>query len=481
MAITQNGNSFTWTGTVTVTNATDLTTGVATLVLTPSGGVGQLPVLAQGTPGLPPVLDSVSVTTLPAGSSASGSWVTNSSGGAGQSSHYTLNLNIPQGPAGQSLNSIQILTINGSPTGGSFTMSWGSTTTAPITISGLSSTTIASALTSAFSSYATFAVSGTNPYYITVSPVNSTPIVMMTASNAGLTGGSGGTTQTVTISGSPSGNFTLTYLGQTTGSIAYNATAATVQTALAALSTVGSGNVSVTGSAGGPWTVVFGSLLAPAQPLTASTITGGTIAITANNPTLAVQGSYTLAGGSDIDTTTTALQDQYMVKWNASTSKFRWAAQMVGATMQGTVTGYTGNNSLQSLGFITIPAQPFNWVPDVDGQATPGGTVNTQVDLCAIICSTANGNNINTGQQVAYGQGITGITTAQLAAHTAPQVQMAQAFLGNLSSGYGVVPAGVSSTLYFAAKQVNATTDSYQVSATGAYFSVKIHPVPGTN
>jgi hypothetical protein len=169
------------------------------------------------------------------------------------------------------------------------------------------------------------------------------------------------------------------------------------------------------------------------------------------------------------------------MKYNASTSKWRYAAQPVGATMQGTVSGYTGNNALQSLGFITVPAQPFNWVPDVDGVAIPGGTVNTHVDLVAIICSTANGTTIGTGQQVAYGYGQTGVLTSQVTAGTAPAVSLFQAFGGNLGGGYGVVPAGISSTLYFAAKQTAATTDAYSISATGAYFSMKIHPVPGTN
>jgi len=43
-----------------------------------------------------------------------------------------------------------------------------------------------------------------------------------------------------------SGTFTLTQNGQTTGGIAWNASAATIQSALEALSTVGAGNVSVT-------------------------------------------------------------------------------------------------------------------------------------------------------------------------------------------------------------------------------------------
>ena len=57
-------------------------------------------------------------------------------------------------------------------------------------------------------------------------------------------------TQTITITGTPTGGtFTLTFGGQTTAAIAYNASAATVETALEALSSIGSGNVSCTGGA----------------------------------------------------------------------------------------------------------------------------------------------------------------------------------------------------------------------------------------
>ena len=57
-------------------------------------------------------------------------------------------------------------------------------------------------------------------------------------------------TQVVTITGAPTGGtFTLTYSGQTTSGIAYNANAATVQAALEALSNIGPGNVSASGGA----------------------------------------------------------------------------------------------------------------------------------------------------------------------------------------------------------------------------------------
>jgi len=101
--------------------------------------------------------------------------------------------------------------------------------------------------------------------------------------------------QTVTISGSPTGGtFTLTYGGQTTAALAYNAAAADVQAALEALSNVGAGNVSVSGAAGGPYTVTFKGVLGGtdvSQMTAADSLTGGT------DPSVAV--STTTAGGAN--------------------------------------------------------------------------------------------------------------------------------------------------------------------------------------
>jgi hypothetical protein len=97
--------------------------------------------------------------------------------------------------------------------------------------------------------------------------------------------------QTVTLGGSPTGGtFTLTYAGQTTTGIAYNATAATVQTALQALSTIGPNNVAVTGSAGGPWTVTFVGTLA-IKPIT--TMTGSAASLTGGTPTITLATTVT--------------------------------------------------------------------------------------------------------------------------------------------------------------------------------------------
>lgn len=99
--------------------------------------------------------------------------------------------------------------------------------------------------------------------------------------------------QTVTISGAPTGGtFTLTFEGQTTSPLAFNATAADVQAALEALSTIGTGNVTVSGA--GPYVVTFVGTLAAqnvALMTAAHAFTGGTA------PAIAVAETTAGSGG----------------------------------------------------------------------------------------------------------------------------------------------------------------------------------------
>lgn len=100
--------------------------------------------------------------------------------------------------------------------------------------------------------------------------------------------------QIVALLGGPTGGtFTLALDGQVSAPIANNAAASAVQTALQALSTVGSGNALVTGAAGGPYTITFAGALA-AKDVTklvanGAALTGGT------NPSVQVA---TLVNGS---------------------------------------------------------------------------------------------------------------------------------------------------------------------------------------
>ena len=87
--------------------------------------------------------------------------------------------------------------------------------------------------------------------------------------------------QTITEGGSGLTSFTLTFDGQTTASIAAAATAAAVRAALEALSNIAPGDVTVTGSDGGPYTVTFkGQFAGENVPQMTATPTGGTGTVT---------------------------------------------------------------------------------------------------------------------------------------------------------------------------------------------------------
>ncbi|MBC8351077.1 MAG: hypothetical protein H8E66_03770 [Planctomycetes bacterium] len=100
-------------------------------------------------------------------------------------------------------------------------------------------------------------LAGTN---VAQTTVDSTSVMGMgTISDIEATDTAGGSTndevQTVTLSNADNGTFRLAFEGETAAELADDATAAQVETALEDLNSVN--NVTVTGSAGGPWTVTF--------------------------------------------------------------------------------------------------------------------------------------------------------------------------------------------------------------------------------
>jgi hypothetical protein len=111
--------------------------------------------------------------------------------------------------------------------------------------------------------------------------------------------------QTITLTGGPTGGtYTLTFGANTTAAINWNDPASTLQTKLQAIASIGSGNVLVTGSAGGPYTVEFVSALGFANQgnitLQTNSLTGGSspsvsITATQNGFTWTTQsGNYTI-------------------------------------------------------------------------------------------------------------------------------------------------------------------------------------------
>ncbi|MCH9725553.1 MAG: hypothetical protein K0U86_11730 [Planctomycetes bacterium] len=140
---------------------------------------------------------------------------------------------------------------------------------------------------------------------------NLTGVMKLTARTAGkpfavtVSIGSGNNeVQVITLSGTAAtgGTFTLTFDGQTTGNIAYNASAATVDAALEALSNIGAGDVTVTGT--GPWTVEFTGALAGTNvalmTIETTNLTGGVNEIqTISSPSSPTGGTFTLSFGGE--------------------------------------------------------------------------------------------------------------------------------------------------------------------------------------
>ena len=184
----------------------------------------------------------------------------------------------------------------GNPTAGTFTLTFGGETTAAIAWDA-SPTVVEQELQSISSVGLGNAVVGGNaggPYTVTfVGDLASTNVGAVTGTSS-LT--PVGTNEVVTLTQSGSGltSFTVAFGGQTTASIAHDATAEAAQTALSALSTIGNGNVSVgrTGSAGAyVYTLTFvGNLAGTDVGAVTATPTGGTGAVTPAVATPGVSG-----------------------------------------------------------------------------------------------------------------------------------------------------------------------------------------------
>lgn len=186
--------------------------------------------------------------------------------------HLELDIETTQTGSTSGVDEVQVVTLAGGPTGGTFTLTFSGQTTAGIAYNAAAAD-VKSAL-EALSNVTTVTVTGTGPWTVTFNDPGDQDVAQMTGSGASLTGASvsASVSQAATapanekqlvelIGNVQGGTFTLTFDpgtgNETTGTIAYNASAATVETALEGLTSIASGDVNVTGSAGGPWTVEF--------------------------------------------------------------------------------------------------------------------------------------------------------------------------------------------------------------------------------
>lgn len=151
---------------------------------------------------------------------------------------------------------IQTITVAGDPTGGFYTLSWqapsGNTYTTQALAYNATGAQVQTALREIPGLEAvTVSTSGTSPnltHTIAFTGVAGN-INQLTAADFLQGNGAVNETQDVSFTGGPptSGNFTLTYDGQTTANLAHNSTAAQIDTALENLSNIGAGDVTCTG------------------------------------------------------------------------------------------------------------------------------------------------------------------------------------------------------------------------------------------
>ncbi len=155
------------------------------------------------------------------------------------------------------------------------------------------------------------------------------------------------------VNGPTGGTFTLTFQGQITAGIAYNAAAATVQTALEGLSNIAVGDVVVTGNAGGPWTCSFAVNLGGTdlQEMTGSgaSLTGGNVLISTTQQAAATaneQQSIALTGNPSGGTFTLTFNAETTgaLDWDSTAAEILTALNGLTTPVPGdfTVTGGPG-------------------------------------------------------------------------------------------------------------------------------------------
>lgn len=207
----------------------------------------------------------------------------------------------------------EIQTITVDATGGDFTVTFLGQTTGAIAFDANAATvqTALEALSNVEPGEATTAGTLAGGMSITFTGQHAaTPLAEITTNAAGLTGGAStatpGTTtqgvapvnevQTVTVVAT-GGTFTITYAGQTTSAIAYNASAATVKAALEALSNIGVDEAICASTLAAGMTITFEGTLAGTnvdQVTCTSTLLTGTCAPTTDVPGASVDLDFNL-------------------------------------------------------------------------------------------------------------------------------------------------------------------------------------------
>jgi len=265
---------------------------------------------------------------------------------------------VVQTTAGALVSDVQTISVSGTPTAGTFQLTFGGQTSAPVpfnataaqiqaALGGLSNVGASGVVcTGGALPGANVTVTFAGPLAVGAQPVIAASGSTLTGAGSPTaklthttTGAVGAAVETLSVSGTPTGGgFVLSFGGQNTASIPFNATAAQVQTALTALGSIGPGGVVCAGGAlpGTAVTITFaGALASGPQPLitvAANTLTGGTapsLAVAMTTPGVATADVQTLSltGGPTAGsfTLTFAGQTTAAIPWNATSAQVQAA------------------------------------------------------------------------------------------------------------------------------------------------------------
>jgi autotransporter-associated beta strand protein len=296
-------------------------------------------------------------------------------------------------------------------------------------------------------------------FFPTANDYLGTTLVQAGVLNIGNTGALGGPltseVQTVSLSGATTGTFTLTFKGQTTGPLVFNATAAQVQAALAGLSTVGAGNVNVTRT-GNLLTVTFqGSLAGVDEPQLTATPSSGTSAVVTTVTQGGLGGTVVSGGG------TLQLQNNITVSTEA--------LQLSGP-------GYNGIGALDSAS----GSNTWDAAITLTGDASVGAETDPRLGISTLTVdqaigeATAGTNLTKVGTGVVVFSGTAGNTYTGLTSVTAGTLQLnksagALAVPGNLTLGDATAASPPTGAVQLLANNQVASSATVTVNSAGLF------------
>jgi len=274
--------------------------------------------------------------------------------------------------------------------GGTFTLTLGAQTTAAIAYNAVAATVQTRLQTDLAATIIACTVTGTgtqaSPWVITVTNPANTAVAQMTGNPAGLSGGGSitevtrgqaGTNEVQTITeaaGTNGGTFTLGFMGPATPPLPYNATAPQVQAALRALSTINT--VTVTGGAGGPFTVTWSGAQGSAQ-----------------QPLLFADGSQLTGATANLITLVTAT-------WSAGPNHYddptNWSLGHVPNTLEALVFDLGSSNCLYGLNQMAVVTASVSnnnvtWALGAGGSAGNGFAAGSFQSNQAVYFTNAGG------------------------------------------------------------------------------------------